>query len=159
MTEPAPPTPPDKPSTRRAKLAQGIKSGAGATASGGMSWFKRFAAKLWASHGGGLYGFGYMLTFIWLELRTLTSEFGEADGVVDFVAGQFLERFFKVAIESFMNSIKALMWPVIVITEYQLAGIVAIVVVAAAYKRFVHHRIAAMLGVDPEEIRESKAKD
>lgn len=123
-----------------------------------MSWFKRFAAKLWTSHGGGLYGFGYMLTFIWLELRTLTSEFGEADGVVDFVAGQFLERFFRVAIESFMNSIKALMWPAIVITEYQVAGIVAIGVIAVAYKRFVHHRIAALLGVDPEEAKESEAK-
>lgn len=157
MTDPSTPTPPPKPATRRAKLAQGIKSGAGATASGGLSWFKRFAAKLWTSHGGGLYGFGYMLTFIWLELRTLTSEFGEAEGVVDFVAGQFLERFFRVAIESFINSIKALIWPAIVISEYQLAGIVGIVVAAALYKRFVHQRIANILGVDLEQAKTPKA--
>ena len=117
---------------------------------------RKYLAKVWSTGGGGYYGTGYLCTFVWLEINLLLSELGEADGVFDFIASQLLERIFKLAFESFANSIEAFLWPVILVTDYRLWGVVVLVVSWLVYDRFVHHRMVAYLGIDPEA--ENKAK-
>jgi len=58
---------------------------------------------------------GFASTFIFFEIRTIVSEFAESSGIGDFLSNQLIEFVFRFAIDSIMNTIQALMWPVYVI--------------------------------------------
>jgi len=78
-------------------------------------WFRTWFAKVWHVRGGGLYAVGFALRFIYLELSTVVSEIAESSSVGDFLSNQLIEFIFRFAIDSIMNTIQALMWPVYVI--------------------------------------------
>ena len=78
-------------------------------------WFRTWFAKVWHVRGGGLYSVGFASTFIFFEIRTIVSEFAESSGIGDFLSNQLIEFIFRFAIDSIMNTIQALMWPVYVI--------------------------------------------
>jgi len=78
-------------------------------------WFRTWFAKVWHVRGGGLYSVGFALRFIYLELSTVVSEIAESSSVGDFLSNQLIEFVFRFAIDSIMNTIQALMWPVYVI--------------------------------------------
>jgi hypothetical protein len=113
-------------------------------------------AKLWSTGGGGFYGLGYLITFLWYEVLLLGREIAAAEGVADFVTGQLFERVFRIASDSLANSIKAFLWPVRIISDYELWGMAALALAWPLYTYFVHQRIVDYLGVDPEA--EKKAK-
>lgn len=89
-------------------------------------WFRTWFAKVWKVRGGGLYAVGYALTFAYLEVRSMISEIAEADGVVDFFTGQFIEFFIRFMSESIMNMIQAFMWPVSLIQAWPPFGAIAL---------------------------------
>jgi hypothetical protein len=64
--------------------------------------------KLWASRGGGLYGLGYVVTFAALEAQSMAGDFASVSGVV----AQALQYVIRFSVESFLNGIRALIWPV-----------------------------------------------
>jgi len=144
---PAPPERVQEP--RVAGAAQRVKDKTKATVKAGL-------IKLWSTGGGGFYGLGYLITFVWYEVQLLAREMAGADGIIDFLTEQLLERVLRLAIDSFGNSIKAFLWPVWVMSEYELWGMGALVVGSLLYARYLHQRIVAYLGVDPEA--EKKAK-
>ena len=89
-------------------------------------WFRTWFAKVWKVRGGGLYAVGYALTFVYLEVRSMISEITEAEGVVDFFTGQFIEFFIRFMSESFVNMIQAFMLPVSLIQAWQPFGAIAL---------------------------------
>lgn len=89
-------------------------------------WFRTWFAKVWKVRGGGLYAVGYALTFAYLEVRSLISEIIEAEGVLDFFTGQFIEFFIRFMSESIVNMIQAFMWPVSLIQAWQPFGAITL---------------------------------
>ena len=81
---------------------------------------------MWEVRGGGLYAFGYALTFIILETRTIVGELSESEGVGDFLTSQLGEFFFRFFGESIINFVKALMWPLYVIRIDPMWGGIAL---------------------------------
>jgi hypothetical protein len=65
--------------------------------------------------GGGLYAVGFAARFIFLEVRTLVSEIAESSSVGEFLSEQLIEFVFRFAMDSIMNTVEALIWPVYVI--------------------------------------------
>ncbi len=78
---------------------------------------------VWRARGGGFYGLGYLITFIWLEIQLLFGDVAESDGVVDFVSSQMIELFFR----SFVNGFLAFLWPVYVLQWMDGWGIALLV--------------------------------
>jgi len=78
-------------------------------------WFRTWFAKVWHVRGGGLYPVGFALGFIYLDLSTVVSEVAESSSVGDFLINQLIEFVFRFAIDSIVNTIQAVMWPVYVI--------------------------------------------
>ena len=63
--------------------------------------------KLWRKHGGGYYALLAVGTFIYLEIRSLTSSLRGATGIGDFLVSELL----TFAIESIANTLMASLWP------------------------------------------------
>jgi len=155
MTEP---TSPENPGPEPAGKASAGPSAEVARQLRDKTWVrvKRGLAKIWSTGGGGFYGLGYLITFIVYEIRLLAREFAGADGIVDFVAEQLVERVFRIAIDSLGNSIKAFLWPIRVLSDYELWGVAALVIGWAVYTYFLHERIVDYLGFDPKAERQAK---
>ena len=134
---------PDSPAPPPDTVGGKAKRGAGRVA-------KRWLGKLWSTGGGGFYGLGYLATFLWLEAKLLASEVGEAEGVVDFVSSQAIERITRLAIDSFVNSVNAFLWPVKLIAAYELWGVGMLIVGSVLYTKLLHQPIVDFLGIDPE---------
>ncbi len=94
---------------------------------------RRAFVTVWASHGAGFYGLGWICAFVVLEFNLITGEFGESEGVGDFLGSQLLEYVFRVGFMSFVNGILASIWPVYVI---EWLGAWAIVVLLGGYLAF-----------------------
>ena len=89
-------------------------------------WFRTWFAKVWKVRGGGLYACGYALTFVYLEVRTITSEFVEADSIGEFLSEQLVEFVMRFAVDSLINLVKALMWPAFVAQYSPPIGAIAL---------------------------------
>ncbi len=70
---------------------------------------------VWVQRGAGLYGLGWIVALIVLEVDLLTSEILSSEGVFEFIGGQLLEYVLRLGFMSFVNSFLALLWPVYVL--------------------------------------------
>lgn len=70
---------------------------------------------LWQGKGGGLYGLGYALTFVGLEVRALGSEIAASDTAAGFITGQLIGYVVRISIDSILNAFYALLWPVLLL--------------------------------------------
>lgn len=116
------------------------------------NWFRRWFAKVWRVRGGGLYACGYALTFVVLEVRSLTGDVFESDGVVDFFTGQLVELVFRFLSESFVNMIQALMWPVYVLQFRPPWGMIGLGLAFVVFDRFLRQRVERWLSVDAGKV-------
>jgi hypothetical protein len=107
------------------------------------------AFALWSSRGGGFYGLGYVVTFIVLEIRTITSGFATSDDVIGFLGLEILQMFFRVAFESLFNTLQAFLWPLFVLELLSNWGIVLLVAGWWAYGRFAVPWVRERFGVAP----------
>ena len=67
--------------------------------------------KIWRKHGGGYYALLAVGTFIYLEIRSLSSSFFESDGVRDFVEAEMFEKLVTFGLETILNTFLAGIWP------------------------------------------------
>jgi hypothetical protein len=68
---------------------------------------RSWLVKLWASRGGGFYGLGYVVTFVALEIRSLSGGLTTVSGLLA-QAAQYVLRF---SVDSLRNVVSALIWP------------------------------------------------
>ncbi len=68
--------------------------------------------RMWLKFGGGFYGAGTLITYIYLTVIDFVEAWQEADGVVDFFLEEFLFRF---GVDAVVNVVLASIWPVYVI--------------------------------------------
>ncbi len=109
---------------------------------------RRAFVTVWAAHGAGFYGLGWICAFLVLEFNMITGEFGESDGVGDFLGSQLLEYLFRIGFMSFVNGILASIWPVYVI-EW-LGAFWAIALLVGGYLSFEHLLRPAVEAWSPE---------
>lgn len=94
---------------------------------------KRSFRAMWMARGGGFYAVGFVITFLWLELRTIVTEIATSDGVGSFVSEQLVEFLFRFSLQSIGNTVRALLWPLLAIERYEAWGLA---VLAAGYLFF-----------------------
>lgn len=76
---------------------------------------RRSLRTVWDARGGGLYACGFVLTFVYLEIRMFLVDIFAAESVGDYFTGQASELLFKYVGESIQNTVQAFIWPVHVI--------------------------------------------
>ena len=80
-----------------------------------IDWARNALIRIWRIRGGGLYGLGFMITFVILEIRGLAGDVAETESDEQFVSQQMFEIAFRFIGETFLNTMKSFIWPVFVI--------------------------------------------
>lgn len=78
-------------------------------------YFPRIFVRAWRTRGGGWYGIGYLVTFLYLEITMTFTELTEAGSAGDFIGSQVIELVSRWLGESVMNMVQAFLWPATVI--------------------------------------------
>lgn len=78
-------------------------------------WFKRWLSKVWKVRGGGLYAVGYIVCFVYFEIRLFFGEIAESSGIVDYVSGQIGQYLFRFFTETIVIMVKSFIWPAYVV--------------------------------------------
>lgn len=71
-------------------------------------WFRTWFRKVWNVRGGGLYACGFAVTFLYLEMGSIVEDFKQIGLLFD---GQVFSFVFEFFVDSFKNTISALIWP------------------------------------------------
>jgi len=106
---------------------------------------RRSVRTIWDARGGGYYACGFVLTFIWLEITMIIEDIAEATGIADFFGEQLLEMLFRYLGESFVNTIKAFMWPVYIIQISPPWGIAVFVLMAVIFNKLLKEPVEKWL--------------
>ena len=110
-----------------------------------LTVLRRSVWTIWDARGGGYYACGFVLTFIWLEISMFIEDIAEATGIADFFGEQLFEMLFRYIGESFMNTIRAFMWPVYVIQISPPWGLTVFVIMGVLFKNFLKEPIEQWL--------------
>lgn len=102
-----------------------------------LNVIRRSFRTVWDARGGGLYACGYVLTFLWLEIRMLVDDIRSAESISGFFGEQVFEIFFRYLGESLQNMIAAFMWPVFVIEISPPWGVGILVAMFMAFPRWI----------------------
>ena len=119
--------------------------------------FRRWFSRVWKLRGGGLYAGGYAVTFVIMEVRSLTGDVVGSSGVVDFVTSQAFEFVFRFISDSFINMILAFIWPVYVIQFRPPWGLIGLGMAFLTFDLLFRKRIEKWLASGPDEPRDPPA--
>jgi hypothetical protein len=86
-------------------------------------WFRTWFRKIWKVRGGGLYACGFAITFIILELGSLSDD---VLGIGALFTGQAIEFIVGFMIDSFRNTMYSFVWPVFVLQYAPPWGAIAL---------------------------------
>jgi hypothetical protein len=115
-----------------------------------LNVIRRSFRTVWDARGGGLYACGYVLTFIWLEIRMLVDDILSAESISAFFGEQIFEIFFRYLGESLQNMIAAFMWPVFVIQISPPWSVGILVAMFVAFPRWIKQPLEQWLFHDDE---------
>ncbi len=67
--------------------------------------------RLWRTKSGGFYGIGYIISFVFLELRSFAEELINFDFTISGLIGQLISQILSFGVETLINSIQSFAWP------------------------------------------------
>ena len=98
---------------------------------------RRSFRRVWDARGGGLYAVGFVVTFVYLEVKMFIVDIFQAESVGGFVTEQAVEMVFKYLGESIGNTISAFLWPLSVIQIQPPWGIGILIAMYVVFANFI----------------------
>ncbi len=120
-------------------------------------WFRRWFAKVWKARGGGFYALGFAVTFIYLEIRTVTGEFVESASLMAFFTEQLIEFVLRFAIDSLINMLYSFIWPVYWVQWQPPFGAIALGAGYLVFANYIKQPLTAWLFPDGEPVDEKQS--
>jgi hypothetical protein len=109
--------------------------------------------------GGGLYACGYVITFVWLEIRMFADDIAAFVESPEFLGIQIIQTVIKFvlrfALESLINTIQAFAWPVVAAQFYPPWGLVALVAMFIIFPRFLKAPLERWIFDDEDRTRKA----
>ncbi len=84
---------------------------------------------LWQSRGGGFYGLGVVGAFVYLEVRTIVTEFAKSESVAEFFVSEIFEFILRFSFMSVVNGALATIWPVLLMGKIGVWPVLVLVFV------------------------------
>lgn len=100
-------------------------------------WIRQGLLRMWRVRGGGFYGIGFVVTFVYSQAQSLLQDVTEADGVVDFLTSQLSEAIIRFTGDFLGNLIAAFVWPLLLLGWTDAWGLVALVVGFFVFDRWI----------------------
>lgn len=105
--------------------------------------FLNWARATWSARGGGFYACGFVVTFIFLEVKLLFTELFTSTG--GFIVEQTLQILLRFTVDSLVNTLLALIWPALVLGLSPLWGAVGLAVGYLTFSRFLKQPLTRFL--------------
>jgi len=108
-------------------------------------WFRNWFRKVWKVRGGGLYAFGFAVTFVFLEVGSLGEDLADIGSVFN---GQVAEFAIQILVDSFTNTLRSFMWPVYVVQMAPPWGAIALGLAFLFFAKVLQGPVEQWLGPD-----------
>ena len=105
-------------------------------------WFRTWFQKVWNIRGGGLYACGFAVTFVILEVGSIIEDIA---GVGDLFNGEIVSFLLSIIVDSFRNTLGALMWPVEIVSFAPPWGAIGLGLAFVAFPKYLKKPIEAWL--------------
>jgi len=100
-------------------------------------WFRDWFRTVWRLRGGGLYACGVALAFLFFEIREfILEDIGQFIAMGSIFSGELIRFAISFVIDTFINSIKALLWPAYVVGLWPPYGVIALGVAFFLFPRY-----------------------
>ena len=114
---------------------------------------RRSLRTVWDARGGGLYACGFVVTFVFLEIKMFVLDIFNAESVSGFFSDQASEMLFKYLGQSIENTVSAFIWPVFVIQLDGTWGIAILVGLYVLFPKFIKKPLEHWLFDDDADVR------
>lgn len=114
------------------------------------------------SRGGGLYGLGYVATFVVLEAQAVALQIAESESGAATIAGLALEVVLRLGGDTLLNMLFAFIWPVWILRDLRGWGLLLLVVGFAGYNRLLRpltERLVPELRRETQEEAKEEAQE
>ena len=108
----------------------------------------KWARATWNARGGGFYACGFVVTFLFLEVKLLFTELFTSTGAADFLIEQVFQLVLRFTVDSLVNTLLALIWPALVLSVSPVAGLVFLAVGYLIFTRFLKEPLTRILFSD-----------
>jgi hypothetical protein len=133
------------------ELSDVIVNRPGALPGKAHGWFRKWFAKVWRVRGGGLYAFGFAISFVIYEIRMLIDDFSEGSDFGALFDGKIISFVVNFFLDSLMNTVQAFMWPLEVLEIAPPFGAIALGLAFIAFPRLLKKPIEGWLFGDEIE--------
>ena len=143
--------PPDTPPEKKPTLSERVQARARALGELGSDavnqpqvlparahgWFRDWFRRIWKLRGGGLYACGVAIGFLILEIREFVVEdVGEFVAIESIFSAELISFAVSFVIDTFVNSLKALLWPAYVVQLWPPYGVIALCIAFFLFPRY-----------------------
>jgi len=109
--------------------------------------------RLWRSRSGSIFGIGYIVAFLYLEVNNLVEEIVGFDFSVAGLIGKIILQILGFAIDTIINSLMAFLWPFLILSG-ELPVLISLIILILIVAR--HHwqltKVSIVKGVDQQQV-------
>ncbi len=117
-------------------------------------WFRAWFRKVWDVRGGGLYAVGFATSFIYFEIReALVEDIPQFVAMDSIFSSELIGFGIEFIVDSMINFVRALMWPVYVVQWWPPVGVLALGAAFALFPRTLKAPIERWLFRDADNNR------
>lgn len=106
--------------------------------------FLKWTRATWNARGGGFYACGFVVTFVFLEIKLLVTELF-TDSAAGFIVAQALQLVLRFTVDSLVNTLLALIWPALVLQLSPVWGLAGLIAGYFIFKRFIKQPLTRLL--------------
>jgi len=114
-------------------------------------WFRSWFRKVWDVRGGGLYAVGFAVAFLVFEVReAIVEDIPEFIAMNNLLSSELVGFGIQFLVDSMLNFVRALLWPVYVAQLWPPAGLIVLVAAFVLFPRFLKQPIERWLFRDAD---------
>lgn len=112
---------------------------------------RRWFRNVWAVRGGGLYAVGFAVTFLYLEIVEIITDDIPTLFTINILSSDLIDYVISFIVDTFMNFVSALIWPVPVASFAPPWGAVGLGIAFILFNRFLKEPVQRWLDIDADE--------
>lgn len=114
-------------------------------------WFRAWFRKVWDVRGGGLYAVGFAAAFLYFEIReALVEDIPQFVAMDNVLSSELIGFGIEFLVDSMVNFVRALMWPMYVVQWWPPVGVIALVAALILFPRYLKAPIERWLFRDAD---------
>ena len=112
---------------------------------------RRWFRNVWAVRGGGLYAVGFAVTFLYLEIVEIITDDIPTLFTINILSSDLIDYVISFIVDTFMNFVSALIWPVPVVSFAPPWGAVGLGIAFVVFNRFLKDPVQRWLDIDADD--------